>query len=157
MKMRSDTKTLIKCIAIPLIVGGLAAFLTREGMEYYMEEVTKPALTPPGWVFSVVWTILYVMMGYASFLVVEEGTGDQKTARILYFAQLFLNVCWPIVFFNFRWYLFAFAWLLILWFLVLATIRAFADIEPKAGKVLIPYLLWLTFAAYLNFGVYLLN
>ena len=155
--MRSDTKTLIKCIAIPLIVGGLAAFLTKDGMTYYIDEVTKPALTPPPWVFSVVWTILYVMMGYASFLVIEEGTGDQKTARILYFAQLFFNFFWSIIFFNLRWYLFAFAWLLFLWFLVLATLKAFAEIEPKAGKVLIPYLLWLTFAAYLNFGVYLLN
>ena len=155
--MRSDTKILIKCVAIPLLVGGLAAFLTRGGVEYYVEEVTKPALTPPAWVFSVVWTILYVMMGYASFLVIEEGTGDQKTARNLYFVQLFFNFCWPIVFFNFRWYLFAFAWLLILWFLVLATIKVFAEIEPKAGKVLLPYLIWLTFAAYLNFGVYLLN
>ncbi|MBQ8822254.1 MAG: tryptophan-rich sensory protein [Lachnospiraceae bacterium] len=155
--MRTDTKRLIGCVAIPLLVGDLAAFLTMEGMEYYKEEVTKPALTPPPWVFSVVWTILYVVMGYASFLVNEEGTGDQKTARFLYFAQLFFNFCWPIVFFNFRWYLFAFAWLLCLWFLVLATIRAFGDISPKAGKLLIPYLLWLTFAAYLNFGVYLLN
>lgn len=155
--MRFDTKTLIKCIAIPLIVGGLAAFLTRDGMKYYIEEITKPALTPPPWVFSVVWTILYVMMGYASFLVIEEGTGDQKTARMIYFAQLFFNFFWSIIFFNLRWYLFAFAWLLILWFLVLATIKAFAEIEPKAGKVLIPYLIWLTFAAYLNFGVYLLN
>ena len=157
MKMRSDTKTLIKCIAIPLIVGGLAAFLTRDGMTYYIDEVTKPALTPPPWVFSVVWTILYVMMGYASFLVLEEGTGDQKTARILYFAQLFFNFFWSIIFFNLRWYLFAFAWLLFLWFLVLATLKAFAEIQPKAGKILVPYLLWLTFAAYLNFGVYLLN
>ena len=91
--MRTDTKRLIGCVAIPLLVGGLAAFLTMEGMEYYKEEVTKPALTPPPWVFSVVWTILYVVMGYASFLVVEEVTGDQKTARILYFAQLFFNFC----------------------------------------------------------------
>ncbi len=155
--MREDTKRLIKNVAIPLIVGGVAAFFTMEGMEYYKEEVTKPALTPPPWVFSVVWTILYALMGYASFLVEEDGTGDQKTARTLYFAQLFFNFCWPFVFFNFRWYLFAFAWLLILWFLVLATIRAFYAIESKAGKILIPYLLWLTFAAYLNFAVYLLN
>ena len=155
--MRSDTKTLIKCIALPLFVGGLSAFLTREGMAYYIEEAVKPALTPPPWVFSVVWTILYVLMGYASFLVIEEGTGDQRTAGILYLTQLFFNFFWSIIFFNFGWYLFAFAWLLILWFLVLATIKAFGEIEPKAGKLMIPYLIWLTFAAYLNFGVYLLN
>lgn len=155
--MREDTKRLIKNVAIPLLVGGLAAFLTMDGMQYYTEEMVKPALTPPAWVFSVVWTLLYALMGYAAFLVEEEGVGDQKTARILYFAQLIFNFFWSIIFFNLQWYLFAFAWLLILWFLVLATIRAFGAITPKAGKLLIPYLLWLTFAAYLNFGVYLLN
>lgn len=155
--MRTDAKALIKCMAIPLIIGGLAAFLTRDGMEYFTEELVKPPLTPPSWVFLVVWTILYTMMGYACFLVIDEGTGDQKTARILYSVQLLFNFFWPIIFFNLKWYLFAFTWLIILWFLILATLKAFAEMQPKAGGLMLPYLLWVTFAGYLNFTAYLLN
>lgn len=156
--MKLDWKRLLLCLAIPLGVGGLAALLTGGGMGEYSNFI-KPPYSPPGWLFPVVWTILYLLMGYASYRVVTAQSEPVKVRRalILYWAQLAVNFLWPLVFFGAKWYLAAFFVLLVLWVLVFLSIYAFADVDEKAGDLLLPYILWITFAAYLNVGVYLLN
>lgn len=155
--MKQTTKQLLIALAIPLAVGGLATLLSG-GMGDY-RQLNQPPLSPPGWVFPIVWTILYLLMGYSSYRVYTAGKAPALTEKALklYAAQLFLNFLWPIVFFGFSWYLGAFFVLLGLWILILLTMRAFTAIDETAGDLLIPYILWVTFAGYLNVGVAILN
>lgn len=155
--MKNNGKKLILALAIPLATGGLAALLSG-GMGRY-SQVVQPPLSPPGWLFPIAWSVLYLLMGYSSYRVwvaPADGTLRQKAIR-LYALQLAVNFLWPIVFFAFGWYWAAFAVLLILWVLILLTIRAFGAVEDTAADLLLPYLLWVTFAGYLNLGVALLN
>lgn len=156
--MKLKPKKLALCLAIPLVVGGVAALLSMSGMSEFAK-INKPALTPPGWVFPVVWTALYLMMGLASYLVSESrcARDDVNAALTVYACQLTVNFFWPMLFFHFKLYLFAFFWLVALWLMVLGTFAIFRKIDRKAGNLILPYLLWVTFAGYLNFGVYLLN
>ena len=155
--LKINWKKLLICIAIPLLVGGLAALLTQNGMETF-ESVNKPPLSPPGWLFPVVWTVLYVLMGIASYLVLESGKpARSKTALTVYGVQLFFNFFWSIIFFNLEAYLLAFVWLVILFVLILLTAFLFYRITKPAGYLLIPYILWVAFAGYLNLFIYLLN
>lgn len=148
-------KKLLVCAAIPLAVGSLSAALTRDQMNLY-ETVQKPALTPPGWIFPVVWTILYILMGIASYLVlVSEENKD--TALKAYGLQLAANFIWPLLFFNLQQYTLAFFWLLLLWLLIYITTVLFYRISKPAGYLMLPYLLWVTFAGYLNLSIALLN
>lgn len=155
--MKIDWKKLLIALAIPLAVGGLAALLSG-GMGQY-RAMNQPPLSPPGWVFPVVWTILYLLMGYASYLVwtSDASQNEKRGALILYGAQLAANFIWPLLFFNAQMYLAALIWLVVLWILIFLTIRAFSKINERAADLLIPYILWVTFAAYLNLGIYLLN
>lgn len=153
--MKIQWKKLIICILIPLAVGGLVGFLTRGGMDTF-ESINKPALSPPGWLFPVVWTILYLLMGVASYLVLTSEKPN-RPALTVYGIQLVFNFLWPIFFFNLGAYLFSFVWLAILWALIIATMLQFFKISKPAGYLLLPYLLWVTFAGYLNFSIYLLN
>lgn len=154
--MKIQWKRLLLCLAIPLAVGGLAGILTKDSMMQFAL-VNKPPLSPPGWLFPVVWTALYLLMGLASYLVSRSDSAQKRPALILYAIQLIVNFFWSIFFFNFEWYLFSFFWLVLLWVLILLTIRAFWRVSPVAGILLIPYLLWVTFAGYLNLAIYLLN
>lgn len=156
--MKIDNKRLIICLAIPLVVGGAAGLLTMNSMEAF-EALNQPPLSPPGWLFPVVWTVLYVLMGIASYLVSVSDAPHEEKARALwtYGIQLAFNFLWPIAFFNLKWYLFAFLWLVILWILILITALRFGRIRKPAGYLLVPYLLWVAFAGYLNLGIYLLN
>lgn len=156
--IKTDWKRFLLCLAIPLGVGGLAALLTGGSMADY-REMNQPPLAPPGWLFPVVWTILYFMMGYASYRVITSGGEPQQVrkALALYGAQLAVNFLWPLVFFGLHWYLAAFFVLLLLWLLVALTIGAFARLDDTAADLLLPYILWVTYAAYLNVGAYLLN
>ena len=156
--MKIDKKRLIICLAIPLVVGGAAGLLTMNSMEAF-EALNQPPLSPPGWLFPVVWTVLYVLMGIASYLVSVSDAPQEEKARALwtYGIQLAFNFLWPIAFFNLKWYLFAFLWLVILWILILITVLRFGRIRKPAGYLLVPYLLWVAFAGYLNLGIYLLN
>ena len=156
--MKINIRRFIKCIAIPLLVGGLAGILTQNSMETF-KGLNQPPFSPPGWLFPVVWTILYFLMGVASYLVLESRQSSEMIQKAMnfYFYQLVVNFLWPIFFFRFEWYLFSFFWLLLLWILVLITFRLFYEISKVAGYLLIPYILWLTFAAYLNFGIWYLN
>ncbi len=155
--MRIEWKKLLICIAIPLAVGGFSALLTAGNMKLF-EEVNKPPLSPPGWLFPVVWTILYVLMGIALYLVVTTKTRENKVPALASFGvQLFFNFFWSIIFFNAQAYLFAFVWLLLLWIAIIVNICFFNRINNTSAKLLIPYLVWVTFAGYLNFGIYILN
>jgi tryptophan-rich sensory protein len=123
------------------------------------QTLQQPPLSPPGWIFPIVWSILYLLMGYASYRVLESGAPKEeiRNALILYGLQLAANFIWPLLFFGGGWFLAAFLWLIVLWVLIFLTIRAFSQIDETAGNLLIPYILWASFAAYLNFGIYLLN
>lgn len=144
-------------LGIPLAVGGLATLLAG-GMGNY-QSFAQPPLSPPGWVFPVVWSLLYLAMGYASWRVYsrEEGVAQRRLSLGLYLAQLFFNFLWPIVFFRFEAFLLAFGVLILLWIGIVATMWQFYKSDERAGDLMIPYLLWVTFAGYLNLGVYLLN
>ncbi len=155
--MKFNIKKLILCLAIPLGVGGLSTLLSG-GMFNY-QELNQPPLSPPGWLFPVVWTVLYLLMGYASYRVLTSDKDAQQVhnALVFYILQLLFNFLWPIVFFRWDAYLAAFIVLLVLWILIAVTIWKFNSIDERAGDLLLPYLLWVTFAGYLNLGVYLLN
>lgn len=150
--MKINIPNLLTAIAIPLATGGLSAWLTRDGMNAFTS-VQQPPLSPPMWIFPIVWILLYLLMGVASYLAAEAGASTN--AFILYALQLFFNFFWSIWFFGLGWYLFAFLWLLVLWVLILATAVSFYRVSKPAGYLMLPYLLWVTFAAYLNLGVYL--
>ena len=156
--MKVNWKELLTCIAIPVLTGLLAGFLTRNGVEIFAT-VQKPPLSPPAWLFPVVWTILYVLMGIASYLVLQQGPDrvEVEMAFRTYFWQLFFNFVWPILFFNFQNYLVSLIWLIIMWILILITIFRFYKCNRLAAYIMIPYLLWTTFAGYLNFGIFWLN
>lgn len=153
--LKIQWKKLILCLVLPLAVGGLSAFLTQDSMKMF-ETIQKPPLSPPGWLFPIVWTILYLFMGIASYLVLTSSKSSQ-TSLTLYGIQLVFNFIWPLIFFNRQQYLFAFIWLILLWILILATIIQFDLISKPAKYFMLPYLLWVTFAGYLNFAIYLLN
>lgn len=156
--MKFNYKLLVLCIAIPLAIGSLSGFLTSESMEMF-SSINKPPFSPPAILFPIVWTILYILMGIASYLILTSGQEKNriKNALTVYSLQLIFNFFWSIWFFNFGWYLFAFAWLIILWILIFNTIVSFYAISKPAAYLLLPYLLWVTFAGYLNFAIYLLN
>ena len=156
--MKINWKLLILCIAIPLAVGGVAALLTGGAMEVF-ESVNQPPLSPPAWLFPVVWTILYTLMGISSYLISTSGAEREEVQNVLsiYAYHLTVNFLWPTFFFNFRWFFFSFLWLLLLIFLVAAMIREFYKISKPAAYLNIPYLIWLLFAGYLNFTIWWLN
>lgn len=156
--MKINFKKLIVCILIPLAVGALSALLSGGGMADF-GSVTKPPLSPPGWLFPIVWTILYSLMGIASYLVSEAyAPADEKqNAFELYAAQLILNFFWSIIFFRFDLYFVAFVWLLALLALIILTTISFYRISKTAGILMIPYILWVTFAGYLTLGIAILN
>lgn len=149
-------KPLICSLIISLGVGGLAAFFTRNSMEVYME-LNRPPLSPPPVVFPIVWTVLYILMGISAYRIYLSDMPQKKPALWLYFIQLIFNFLWPILFFNLQSYLAALICLLILWLLILAMIMRFCRIDRTAALLQIPYLLWVTFAGYLNWGIWLLN
>lgn len=156
---RHSRKTFLIFLAVPLSAGLAAGLIAGNSAAGY-QSLTLPPLSPPGWVFPVVWTILYLLMGIASYLVFllcKEKQESAIPALFLYILQLLINFFWPIFFFRLEWYLFSFFWLVLLWMLVLHTTQLFGSISKTAGYLMLPYLAWVTFAAYLNLGVVILN
>ena len=149
-------KPVVWQVAIALLAGGLASLLGGDTAPLY-ERLTSPPLAPPGWVFPVVWSVLYVLMGVAAGLVVKSEDVDSRQALALYYLQLGLNVLWPVIFFRFEWITLAAVWLLLLTAAVYATWMRFREISSAAGWLLVPYLLWCLFALYLNIGFAVLN
>lgn len=139
-------------------VGGLSGWLSREGSKVFRETVIQPPLSPPGWVFPVAWGILYALMGIgAARIWTAEPSRRRSLGLNLYIVQLVVNFFWSLIFFNAQAFGFAFFWLILLWILVLWMILVFRQTDRLAARIQIPYLLWLTFAAYLNLGVWYLN
>lgn len=154
--MQMNWKQLLISIAISLGTGTISGFLTQNSMEVY-NQLKQPALSPPGWIFPIVWTILYILMGISAYLIYESNSPNKEKALTIYGWQLFFNFLWSIIFFNLQSIPLAFLVLMILWLLIVAMIRAFKEINPLAAWLQIPYLLWVTFAGYLNLMLYILN
>ncbi len=139
-------------------VGALSGWLSREGIAIYNATVSKPPFTPPPWVFPVVWTILFALMGISAARVALSPASKARNWGLnLFIVQLVVNFFWPLIFFNLQAFGFALIWLIILWILVAAVIWLFWKVDKTAAWLLVPYFVWLTFAAILNASVYLLN
>jgi tryptophan-rich sensory protein len=139
-------------------VGALSSFLTRDGVKIYNTQVMKPALSPPPLVFPIVWAILYALMGIGVTRVYLSRPSKPRTEAIrLYLIQLGFNFLWSIIYFNLQAYGFAFLWLVILWGLIVWMTLTFYEVDHLAAYLQIPYLLWVLFAGYLNYGVWMLN
>ena len=157
MSFNIDLKKLVTSILIPLAVGGISAFITRDDMDIY-SRIKRPPLSPPSWIFPVVWTILYILMGISLYLVrIKKTDINKKTAYISFAVQLFLNFIWSPIFFSMGAYVLAFVVLILLWLSVMVMILLFGRIDRRAAYLNIPYLVWLTFAAYLNLAIAILN
>ena len=151
-------KTYTFWIILTEAVGALSGYLSRESTELYAEFITKPPLSPPGIVFPIVWTVLYALMGIGIARIrLAEDSPARRRSTALYLLQLGFNFLWSLIFFNAQAFGFALLWLLALWLLVFSMIRSFRKVDSLAAWLQIPYLIWLTFAAYLNAGVWLLN
>ena len=157
--MLKKYKPYIISIAIALGVGALAALLTKDNMNIY-DRINMPPLSPPGWLFPIVWTILYILMGIGSARIFLEGKkmGKDVTSILKVYAwQLAVNFIWSLIFFNMQAYLLSFAWIVVLWGLIYTMIKKFREVDVISAKLQIPYLLWVSFAAYLNYMVWVLN
>ena len=155
--MKRKWISLIVALVIPVgLVGGLSALIAGNSMEVY-ESFIKPPLSPPGWLFPVMWTILFILMGVASWLVYRSDSPLKSPALFLYGAQLAVNFFWTLTFFGERYYSGAFLVLVLFWAMILITIRQFGRIDKRAAWLLVPYVLWVTFAGYLNFFIALYN
>ena len=157
--MNSKLKSYIYSILIALGVGGLSALITSGSMDIY-KEINTPPLSPPSVLFPIVWSVLFVLMGISAAMVYNAESAlvrERNSALLTYGLSLIFNFFWSIIFFNMRMYLFAFIWLIILWLLILLTFIKYYRINKLAALLQIPYLLWVTFAGYLNLGIYLLN
>ena len=158
MIIKFNLKKFLISIAIPLLVGGFSALITMGDMDIY-KQINTPPLSPPSWLFPVVWTVLYFLMGVSLYIVwnKQDIYVDKKKAYLLFCLQLFLNCIWSPVFFTARSFLLAFVILVLLIIAVAFMIAAFYNIDKRAGLLQIPYLIWLLFAAYLNMAIYILN
>ena len=156
--MKCNWKKLALAVAIPLAVGGLSALLTMDNMGMF-DAVNKPPLAPPRWLFPAAWTVLYILMGIASYSVftADAPSGKKRASLIVYAISLAFNFLWSIIFFNLDNYLLAFVWLCALWLLIVIATVQFFGIRRTAGWLMVPYILWVSFAGYLNYGIYLLN
>lgn len=153
-----NRKPYVWAILLTEAVGALSGWLSKGGMRLYSDTVSQPPLSPPSWIFPIVWGILYALMGISAARIYLSPPSPERSRGLnLYVLQLIVNFFWSLIFFNAQAFLFAFFWLMFLWLLVLGMIFLFYRTDPLAGKLQIPYLLWLSFAAYLNLGVWYLN
>lgn len=153
---------LLVSLAIPLAVGGAAALIAGDSMATF-DSFAKPPLAPPAWLFPVAWTALYILMGVACYSVWVHRTDREVTAGektfffVVYGVQLVFNFLWSIFFFNLGWHLFAFIWLIVLWLMIFALVIWGLKNRRTVMWLLLPYLLWCTFAGYLNIMIAILN
>lgn len=145
---------LAKNIILPIALGGLVGLIISQFMDY--NTLQKPPLSPPGFIFGIVWSILYLLMGIAYGMLVYKEKSDEEVSKI-YWTQLIINLIWPILFFVFKIRLFSSIWIIILLILVISMVIKFYKKDKIIGYSQIPYLLWIMFATYLNIGVYILN
>lgn len=148
------------CILVSASAGVIGSVFTARSVTTWYADLAKPAFTPPGWLFGPVWTVLYIMMGVALYLVWQKSSGggrDVVPAVVLFFTQLLLNAAWSVIFFGEREIFIALVEISVLWVLVLLTVISFWRVTPVAGVLLLPYLLWVGFAAVLNHSIWQLN
>ncbi|MCR4327939.1 MAG: tryptophan-rich sensory protein [Patescibacteria group bacterium] len=156
--VRGNTFKLIISLIIPQLAGGLGSFFTISSVKDWYPMLEKPLLNPPAWIFGPVWTTLFLLMGYALYLVWKDESGKSK--RLAYFAfgiQMVLNMLWSIIFFGLHSPGGALIEIVFLWLAILATFVAFAKISKPAAWLLLPYILWVSFAMYLNYSIWMLN
>lgn len=139
---------------LPIIGGAIVGLITSGYMNY--TDIVKPPLSPPGIVFPIVWTILYILMGISYFITTKDNESNKELDQI-YLLQLLVNFLWPIIFFILRMYFTAFLWIILLIILVIVMIKELLKVNKVSGYLQIPYLIWLLFATYLNLGITLLN
>lgn len=151
-----NKKSLIISIIIPLFVGGMSSFLSHNQMNLY-KKLNLPPLAPPATLFPIVWTLLFILMGISSYFIYVSKHPKRENAIILYAFQLFINFCWPLFFFNLHNYFLALMILLVLLILIMTMMFRFYQIKPVACYLNIPYLIWICFALYLNFFVFINN
>ena len=158
---KSTKRNIIKyavCIAVPLAAGALSALLTAGNTDIY-KEIKIPPLSPPSILFPVAWTVLYILMGISCGMIWDMRKTDKNAEKGLYYysASLVFNFVWSIIFFNLRMFLPAFIWLLLLLYLIVRTVISYSKVNKTAAYLQIPYIIWVTFAGYLNLGIYILN
>lgn len=153
---RIDWKILIICLIVTLATGAVSGIISGNSMIIY-EGLNLPSLYPPGMIFPIVWTVLYILMGISLYIIIKAREPGDYVPLIVFGLQLAANFLWAPIFFVLELYLVAFILLLAIWVLVLAMIAVFWRIDRTAAGLQIPYIIWLTFAAYLSYGVYMLN
>ncbi len=157
MKVKTvNLRLLAMSLALPLIVGIVGSIVVATGAEAF-NLLKKPPLVPPGWVFSLVWTVLYILMGVAVYYLQITHSYDKREAMQIYYIQLILNFLWVLVFFRFGWLWLSVVVLLALIVAVALTVVRFGQINSTSGRLMLPYLLWCLFALYLNIGYAVLN
>ena len=155
---RQGWKAYLIWILLTEAVGGLAALLTQESVKLYGSVIQTPPLSPPASVFPIAWTILYALMGVSAARIwLLPGSAARRAALRVYLLQLAVNFFWSLWFFNLQAFGFAFFWLVLLCALIVRMILAFRELDAAAGWLQLPYLLWVFFAGYLNYGVWMLN
>lgn len=154
-----DLMKLAVSLALCFLAGFVGSIFTTPSIATWYADLTKPSFNPPNWIFGPVWTILYIMMAISFYLVWQKGTKDKivQTSLFAFILQLVLNVLWSIVFFGMHSPLWGFIVIILLWIAILTTIVCFFKVSKTAGYILIPYLLWVSFAAVLNYSVLILN
>ena len=151
-----DKKALLVSILLAEAVGGLSALFVRGETDWY-RDLSRPPASPPSWLFPIVWGILFLLMGIAAYRIYLIKKPEAKAALYLYGVNLAVNFFWPLFFFRLKFLGFSALWLALLLVVVLLTWRRFYALDRPAGNLLIPYLLWLAFALYLNIGIWTLN
>jgi len=156
--MKKAARAII-AVVICELAGFIGSLFTMPSIPGWYAGLTKPSFNPPGWIFGPVWTTLYALMGIAAWLVYERGLKgvNVKRALSIFTAQLIVNVLWSIMFFGAHHILGAFVLIVALWILIAATIQLFGKISKPAAILLVPYILWVSFAAVLNASLYVLN
>ena len=139
---------------LPIVGGALVGLIISGYMNY--GDMVKPPLSPPSYIFPIVWTILYILMGISYFIATKDNENDKELNQI-YILQLLVNFFWPIIFFVLKMYFTAFFWIILLLILVIIMIKELLKINKISGYLQIPYLMWLLFATYLNIGIFILN
>jgi tryptophan-rich sensory protein len=150
---------LIISILIPVLVGAISGYFTTSGVNGWYALANKPWFNPPNWIFAPVWSMLYVLMGIALFLVSKSdaATGIKQTAIVLFAVQLALNFFWSLIFFKLQQPGWAFAEIILMWVMILLTILWFGKISATAAWLLVPYICWVSFASVLNYSIWRLN
>lgn len=154
--LKINIKKLLFFIAIPLLIGILASVICKNDFKLF-QSINKPPLSPPAWLFPLIWSILYILMGISSYSVYLTQHSVATTCMIIYFIQLFANFIWTILFFKFKQYLFSFLWIILLLFTITKMTICFYSVDKKSGILQIPYIAWVCFASYLNIAIYYLN